>query len=385
MRRLLRYVAPLLILIAGAGVALALLSQRAEPEASMPIESHPEVRVVTVELGTLTLTVDSQGTVQPRTESRLSAEVNGRVVEVAPQFAAGGFFAAGETMLRIDPTDYEQGVTQARAEVVQAELALEQERAEREIAVAEWNALGLEGDAPPLTSRALQLRGAEARLAAAEATLARARRDLERTRVVAPYDAIVREKSVDLGQFLARGQALATIYGTEVAEVRLPLPDDELAFVDLPLAPGDARRASRPPVTLSTEFAGRSWEWQGRIVRTEGAIDATSRMVQAIAQVDDPFRPDAAGRPPLAAGLFVEATIEGRRVEEVAVIPRAALREDGRVLVVDAEERLRFREVSVLRLERERALIDAGLAAGDRVCVSSLAVAVDGMRVQVAG
>ena len=384
MNRLMRIVAPLLILVVGAGVAAALISRRAAPEPSTPDVVLPEVRVVDVTLDKLRVDVQSQGTVVPRTESRLAAEVGGRVVSISPKLASGGFFEKGELLLAIDPVDFEQARTQAEAQVVQAELRLEQERAERQIALDEWRELG-SGETPsPLTSRDLQVRGAEANLEASRASLRRAERDLERTRIVAPYAGIVREKAVDLGQFVARGQFLVALYAIDYAEIRLPLPDDDLAFLDLPLAYRGGGGTRGPQVTLSADFAGQRWDWQGRIVRTEGAIDANSRMVHAVARVDDPYR-RVGERPPLAAGLFVEATIDGAEFDAIAAVPRAAIREDGRVLIVDGEDRLRFRTIDVLRLERDRALVRGGLEPGDRLCISPLAVAVDGMQVRVAG
>ncbi|MGD8397174.1 MAG: efflux transporter periplasmic adaptor subunit, partial [Candidatus Eiseniibacteriota bacterium] len=160
--------------------------------------------------------------------------------------------------------------------------------------------------------------------------------------------------------------------------------DRELAYIDLPLDYRDGADAARgPEVRLSAEFAGRRHEWQGRIVRTEGEIDPQSRMVNAVARVKDPYgrgeRPD---RPPLAAGMFVEAEILGHTARGVAVIPRSALREGDRVLLVDDQDRLRFRHVDVLRATRESVIVRDGLADGDRVCLSPLVAVTDGMRVR---
>lgn len=194
----------------------------------------------------------------------------------------------------------------------------------------------------------------------------------------------MRSKSVDVGQFVNRGAPLVSIFATDFAEVRLPLPDDRLAFVDLPLAYRGGSAGRGPRVELTADFAGRLHAWTGRIVRTEAEIDARSRMVHAIARVDDPYgRGAEPGRPPLSAGMFVEAEIEGRRVEGVAVLPRAALREGDRVLLVDGESRLRFRDVEILRALEDRVVISAGLSDGDRVCLSPIAAVTDGMLVRV--
>jgi multidrug efflux pump subunit AcrA (membrane-fusion protein) len=197
----------------------------------------------------------------------------------------------------------------------------------------------------------------------------------------------VREKNVDRGQYVTPGTPLAHIYSVDFAEIRLPLPDADLAFVDLPLVfRGAGSSKPGPAVVLRAEFAGRSFEWQGRLVRTEGEIDPRSRMVHAVAQVKDPYgRGQDPERPPLAAGMYVEAEIAGRPVEGVAVIPRTALRNDSQVLIVDQNDRLQFRDIVVLRTSDDKAIVGSGLNDGDRVCLSNLSAVTDGMRVRIFG
>ncbi|MED5376939.1 MAG: efflux RND transporter periplasmic adaptor subunit [Acidobacteriota bacterium] len=304
------------------------------------------------------------------------------MVEVSPSFVAGGFFEAGDVLFKTDPHDYEQTLVQREAEIESARLRILQEEAEAEVAQWGWDRIG-SGQARSLTLREPQIASARAGLAAAEANLETALRNLERTEVRAPYAGRVREKSVDVGQFVTLGAPVARIYAVDAAEVRLPLPDDELAYLDLPLNyRGESGRVRGPVVTLRASFAGRIHEWQGHIVRTEGEIDPRTRMVHVVAEVPDPYGrgPDPA-RPPLAAGMFVEAEIVGRIVENVAVVPRAALRSSGQVLIVDANSRLRFRDVDVLRATTNELFILGGLEAGDRVNISPLEVVSDGMEV----
>jgi RND family efflux transporter MFP subunit len=220
-------------------------------------------------------------------------------------------------------------------------------------------------------------------VAAAEAALERAERNLDRTRIRAPYAGRVRSKRVDMGQYVTPGVSVATVYAVDAAEVRLPLPDDELAYLDLPLDyRGGGTSGSNPGVVLRAEYGGRVHEWKGSIVRTEGEIDPKSRMVHVVASVPDPYR-EVPGRPPLAVGMFVQAEIRGRTARDVAVLPRAAMRSDGRVWVVDDEDRLRFRDVTVLRADREVVLIADGLRDGERVCLSPMEAATDGMQVRI--
>jgi len=383
--RLLKVVLPVVVVAIGAAGLLAMIWSRPEPEKRAAETLDPLVRVHRVALRDVELTVRSQGTVTPRTESALIPEVAGRIIEVSPSFAPGGFFEAGELLLRIDPHDYREAVVQAESAVAQAELRLALEAAESRVAREEWTELG-QGPATPLTLREPQLAEAEAALRAARAAAEQARRNLDRTEIRAPYAGRVRDKLVDLGQFVNRGASLATIYAVDYAEVRLPLPDADLAFVDLPLGyRGEGDGTPGAEVVLRADFAGSRYAWRGRIVRTEGVIDPKSRYVTAVARVTNPYgRGDDPDQPPLAAGMFVEAEILGRTVPGVAVLPRAALVDGNRVLVVDGEQRLRFRDVQVLRTTRDEAVITSGLDQGERVCLSTLAAVTDGMRVRVA-
>ncbi len=200
-------------------------------------------------------------------------EVAGRVIWVSPSFASGGFFDDGQPLLRIEPSDYREAVIQARAAAAREELRAARERAEADVARKEWGDLG-GGEATPLTLREPQLAEAEAALEAARAALERAERNLDRTEIRAPYDGRVRHKQVDVGQYVTPGTPVATIYAVDYAEVRLPLADEELAFIDLPLDYwGDSGRGPGPEVVLSARFAGRAHRWEGHIVRTEGEID----------------------------------------------------------------------------------------------------------------
>lgn len=380
-----KIILPLAIVIVGAAGMLIMIKARPEPETRIPEVPLPLVRVQEIRLQDMALTVRSQGTVSPRTESVLLPEVAGRIIEVAPSFVPGGYFDEGEPLLRIDPFDYRQAVVQARGAIAQAELRLASELAEADVARAEWEELG-KGEPTPLTLREPQVAEAEAALAAARAALENAERNLQRTEIAAPYDGRVRQKQVDVGQYISPGTPLATIYSVDYAEIRLPLPDDDLAFVELPLDyRGERSSTTGPEVTLLADFAGKRYSWQGRIVRTEGEIDPRSRMVHAVARVSDPYaRGDDPDRPPLAAGMYVEAEIAGRSVEAVAVIPRSAVRAGDVVLVVDGDDRLRFRPVEILRSTSQEAIVSSGLAEGERLCISSLATVTDGMRVRVA-
>ena len=387
LRRLLAVVLPLLVLAAGVYGAWSMIASRQEPE-KRPVEIPPPlVRVMEVQPKTVQLTVRAEGTVTPRTASDLVPEVSGRVVWISRDLVAGGFLEAGEELLKIDPREYELAVVRARSAIAQSKTRLATEQQEAAVAHKEWEALG-EGEPTELALRKPQIAEAEAALAAAQAALEQSQYDLERTVLRAPYAGRVRSRQVDVGQFVSRGTSVARIYAVDVAEVRLPIPDSELAFVDVPLAyRGDeaSQNESGPRVTLRADFGGKQYTWQGRIVRTEGEIDPGTRMVQVVAQVQDPYgRGGQQGRPPLAVGMFVEAEIFGNRSGNVYVLPRSVMRGDNSVMVVDASNRLYIREVDVLRAETDRVLVRSGLNSGDRVIVSAVETVVNGMKVEVA-
>ena len=381
---LLKIVLPMATLAVASAWAWKIFNDRPVVETRPPEIPVPVIRAVPVTLQTLRLTVMSQGTVAPRTQTTLFPEIAGRVLEVSPSLADGGFFEAGAELLRIDPTDYRLQVVQAEAQIAQAQLTLETEEAQAEVARREWESLG-EGEARPLLRRVPQIARARAALSSAQAALAQAERNLEKTRIAAPFAGRVLRKNVDIGQYVTPGTSVATIYSVDYAEIRLPLPDEDLAYVDLPLSyRGGGSQKRQPVVLLRAEFGQRQHSWTGRIVRTDGTIDPRTRMIHAIAQVADPYgRGPDPDRPPLAVGMFVEAEIQGRLMQDVVALPRAALRGEDQVLVVDSESKLRFRRVSVVRLERERVLIDSGLAEGELVSLATLATVVDGMKVRI--
>lgn len=374
---------PILVLLLGIVLAVAILKARPEVERRKAEVLPPLVRVVETAPQDLKLVVLSQGTVTPSIESSLVAQVAGRIEWVSPAFAEGGFFQRGERLVQIEDRDYLLAASQAEAQVAQAQVQLEREQAEADLARDEWQELG-EGDAPPLTLREPQLAGARAALKAAEASLEKARLDLARTSIRALFDGRVRNTLVDLGQFVTPGTPLASIYGTEAAELRLPVPKEQLAYLGLDLGfDSGIGNHSGPAVLLRAEFGGVTRTWQGVIVRGGSEFDPKTRMLPLIARIEDPFqRQRDSEASPLPMGLFVEAEISGIELEAVVVLPRVALRRDNQVLVVDDESRLRFRPVEVLRQEGERLILRSGVEAGDLVCVSPLEAVVDGMRVR---
>ena len=383
LRLTLQLLLPVIVIGAALLAARNILDNIEQPVTQAPPPNIPLVRTITATPEPIRFDVSSQGTVQPRSSVTLSAQVSGRVVQVADSFRPGGFFPANTTLFTIDDTDYQLAKVQREAEVAQTRLRLARELAEQELAIRAWKDLEGEREPDALVTRALQVDGAKASLAAAEAGLARALLDLDRTKVTLPFAGRVRSSNVNIGQHVLAGQAIADVYGTAFAEVRLPVPDDEIAFLDLPLAGSSDTEA--PTVDLSADYAGTTHHWRGVISRTEGEIDRKTRQLILIAKIANPYgkSPEHPDRPPLSAGLFVEARIHGRVIDNVIQLPRIALRPDGSVLVVDRENRLRRREVRVLRMDRQHVQLKDGLLADDQVCVSAVDNFVEGMPVRV--
>lgn len=375
-----RFVLPFLIVLVGFGVAAILMVTGPKIEPRAPQSRAPLVRVLNVSPRTVQLSTLTHGTVVPRTESELVPEVSGRIISISPAMVSGGFFSEGEVLISIDPLDYEDALEQAKAGLTrsQSDLANARTAHKRQLDLARKQSTSVSQRDDALN----RLRIAEATLREARVKRSRAERDLVRTRLIAPYDGRVRKEKVDVGQFINRGTSVATIYATDIAEVRLPIHDEELAYLDLSLLAHNMDIEDPVKVTLRARFAGDNHEWQGKVVRTEGELDPRTRMINVIVQVALPYAP-VNDRPPLSIGLFVEAEIHGKQVDNVVVLPRSALRGANQVYVVDNDNRLRFRDIDVLRIVADQVYIKGGLQPGERVCISALENALDGMSVRL--
>jgi len=375
---------PLLILLGGVGIVVILILTKPAPERRNSPPVTPQVEVLLLKKKDYLVKIHTQGTVQARTESTLIPEVSGRIIETLPGFREGAFFEKGELLLRLENQDYKAGLLTAQAELAGAKLQYEEEKARAEQAEKDWTKLGKGSQASPLLLRKPQLAKAEALVASAKARVGQAKRNLERTRITAPYAGRLLEKRVDLGQFVSPGTVLAHIYAVDYAEIRLPLSDKELSFIELPeVYRGESSvKKTGPYVKFSASFGEKEHFWEGTLVRSEGAIDIKSRQHFVVAQVKNPYGLQKPNRPPLKVGLFVQAEIEGRLLKNVIVIPRSALRGGKEVLVVDKTKKtLHRKKVDLLWSDSEELVIKSGLHAGDLLCLTPLAYAVEGIPV----
>jgi RND family efflux transporter MFP subunit len=359
-----------IILVVALCLTLMLIYFKPQPEEKTPERPITAIEVITAQPQSLRLRVHSQGTVLPKIESNLAVEVSGRIIEVAENFRPGGRFRKGDVLFKIDPIDYTVAVAARTAELAQANLNLAQEEALAAQAAADWQAIGAEQAASALTLRQPQLAQAQARVASAQALLQRAQRDLQRTEVKAPFDGRVLTQNADLGQYVSAtpGSSVARIYATDFAEVRLPLSQREADYLDDP---------SQSPAWVELRAGTRAWA--ARLVRLEATIDPQSRLLYGVAEVPQPF----AGDSPLRRGLFVDASIEGRRLEHVYQIPRLALRGSDTVYIRTQNNTLQQRKVSIVKSDTASVIIDDGLLPGEEVAISPIAYFVENMPVQL--
>lgn len=381
---MLKKLLPVVILVSL--IVLAVLVKLNPPHSER--NGQPQIRQLAVEVVELTAQtyqpiLQSYGRVQPRTQSELVPQVSGKVVRISPNFRNGGFFEAGEVLVEIDDRDYQASVNSARANLIEAQQLLVQEQAQVKQARDDWVRLGNQGSPPALVSREPQLKAAQAKVLAAQAQLDTAQANLERTRIVAPYAGRMLDKMVDVGQVVNANSAIASIYAVDTVEVRLPLKNRDLAYIDLPenLRVGGAQTKVLPAVELISEL-GKAERWQGEIVRTEGAIDSASQQLYVIAQIDDPYGEDARNRQPLKIGQYVRAEISGRVLKEALVIANNAIYQ-GRYVYLVEQGQLRRRDISIAWQNDAQALISSGLQPGDLLVLTPLGQVASGTRVKI--
>lgn len=379
-----RWLLPPLVVVLCFLQAKKWIDHRAEVPRREVSSAVPIVDVIEVTRGPVELSIASQGTVRPAREVGLSAELEGRLDSVSKDLVVGGFVRKGQVLVELEQERYRLAVETAKSEVEGAKLALAREEAEAAEALSAWAEVG-KGEAPPLVRREPQLAQAEAALAAAEARQDLAELDLERTRILAPFDARVVTEGVEEGAYVQRGAPLCTLHGVARVEIELRISDAHLGLLDLDLAEGMGGKQGAktlPRVSLEAEFGGRPEQWEGRVVRTGASLDPTSQRVTLIAQVEDPYGLRSEdGTSPLPVGLFVQARIHGRKLDGIAVLPHGAFFDGDHVLVVDAEERLEKRELTVLHRDRDHAYVARGVQRGELLLRSVGPLLVEGQRV----
>ena len=300
---------------------------------------------------------------------------------ISAAFAEGAEFDPGTTLIKIDDTDYKLAVVRAEARVAEAEVALQREYANAKIKEDHWIDKRNAGEPSPYALNVPQVLGAEAQLLAAKADLQAARLDVARTEINVPFRGRVREKSVGIGQYVTAGTRLGRVFSTDIVEIRLALTDAQLEELKLPMGfMADAFNA--PIVQFRASVGSNQHFWAGNIVRTHASVDQQTRLIYAVAEVVDPYGEGSDNGTPLAVGMFVPADIAGVSDQAAMIVPRLALRNADKVYVVNDNNRLEIRTVSVISTSEDTVLVSSGLEPGDKVVTSTIPAAVDGMEVQ---
>ncbi|MEO1831142.1 MAG: efflux RND transporter periplasmic adaptor subunit, partial [Akkermansiaceae bacterium] len=385
MSQLIRIILPIAVLAVGYFSFHQLSDEKEMPPPRIGERRPIEAQANLLQREDYQVVLQSQGLVQPHNRTSLTPRVGGRVREISPNFESGSFFKKGETLLVLDPTDFQTAKTAALARLARAEASLAQEDARAKQALLDWNDLGYTEPPTDLVLRKPQLKEAKANVKAAQADLDDAIRDLERTEVIAPYAGRVRQRLVGLGQSVSSGTVLGEIFSTDFAEVRLSLSAKELIHVKLPDNPED------PPVDVTLVDAlteGSEKTWEGEIVRTEGILDAKSRKLFVIARVNDPFglegSQNKSNNEPLRIGQPVRAILEGATIPDVFVIPRKTLYRPNEILTIHPTEfTLKRQKITPIWTDPENLVVSKNLIEGWYLVTNRLTAAPEGAKVEI--
>lgn len=370
-RRWRKILLPLLIIAIGI-IAFKLLGQlKQAPQRQEAAVRGALVETISLEHLDYQLLIHTTGTVEPQQQIVLTPQVSGRVVWLSPKLVTGGFFKRGDLLLRIERDDFELALEQAGAEIAQAKLALATERERARVALREWQRMPMDnkGQPGPLVTRKIQLQQEQARLAAAQANLKLAQLNLQRTELRAPFNGRVRSEQVDRGQYIRSGSSIATLAGTDRAEIHAPVAATQLTWL---------RQTPQHHPEALISVAQQPRTWRGRLDRDVGEIDSKSRLATLIIAIDDPYQLKSTTSAPLPNGQFVNIELKGPILQQVYRIPRKALRNDATVWLADADDRLDIKAVEVLYRDKDSLIIAPDLPAGSRLIVSSLSAAAHG-------
>lgn len=377
MARKKQIIIPIAILAIGAIAFVGFSSMKKPPEEKDAVDKTPIVAVEDISVAPMTLEVSSYGVIKPKYETTIVAQVSGEIVELSDAFVRGGLIKKDQLLARIDPNDYHAALIDAQADMASARAALEKEVAQGKVAEREWKQIT---DTSPteLSLRKPQLAQELARVKSAQAAILRAERNLQRTEIRAPYDAMINSREIGLGSFVGVGSEIGMLLGTDIAEVRLPVADNQLQFL---VAQGEQAK-----VKLIGTYSGQEIQWQAKIARSEGVIDSNSRMSYLVAEIQDPYLLQQNTREnelPLRFGSYVQAKILGIEVDNATVVPRYLVVNNS-VAILNNESKLHYAKIHILREQGGNVIVSDGLIDGDKLIVSALDYPVAGMKLTLA-
>ncbi|WP_318438759.1 efflux RND transporter periplasmic adaptor subunit [Photobacterium leiognathi] len=393
MHVIVRRTLPLVIIAIFIALSVLLLNNKKRPEQQKAQVRTPVLEVIRIEKQDVQLSVNSYGVVEPKYKAEVVSEVIGSVNYISPDFAVGKFVSKGDLLARLDDSDYHADLAQAEASLAQAQAKLKEEIARgkvakktlRDVSPNKKTALGL---------REPQRKQEEANVKFAKAGVERAKRNLAKTEIRAPFDALVKMKNINMGSYLTQGKLIGELYGTETAEIRLPITPNSFSYLDL-------NRLDSRKLTIKAQYGDiQINHWAAKLVRNEGIIDKDNRMIYLIAEVDDPYNlkspldkssiksisslstsSPSLTLPVLQFGTFVTTTIQGKKVKDVIKLPRHVVRSE-QVIVVDSQNKTQTRQVNVVRSDNENAYVIGGLEDGEFVSLIRSDSLIDGTEVK---
>jgi RND family efflux transporter MFP subunit len=374
--------APLILAIASVVIVTSILNN--PPEAARKRGNKVQgiaVELVKIQAQSFQVSLQSYGTVRPRTESNLVAQAGGQITYISEQLRDGGFFSQGDVLLQVDERDYQANIRVAESALIFSRQALAEEQARSRQAKKDWDRLGKSEHPEDLVLRIPQMETAKAGIIAAEADLIKAQLALERTRITAPYTGRVRRKSVDVGQVVSANTSVAEIYASDYVEVRLPIKNRDLALIDLPEHQRGETQVDAIPVFFTSDLIGQQ-TWQGKIVRTESVIDSNSQQLYVLALIDQPFGQANTSTAPIKMGQYVSATIDGRKLDAAILIPNHTIYQ-GSYVYVEQEGVINRREIETLWQDDTQTIVASGLKEGDKLVLTPLGLVSSGTAVTV--
>ena len=345
-----------------------------------PVEELPPPDVI-IEILTpkdFQVQISSNGTTTPLTQTVLTAEVGGEVIYRSKKFAEGASVIEGEILAKIDDTDLQLQYKNALLQLANAEVQYSLQLAEAEVAKEAWDKIG-DGVASDLTLKKPQLKQAEAFLEVAKAQVSSAAKKLNKTEIIAPYAGRIQNVNIDLGTTIIPGQPVGAMYTSSEIEITLAVKDNDLQFLSIPMDGRKLNPSEQASVVIESFYKGKTQSWKGKLERVDGVIDPVTRMINLIAVFKNDFI--ESDKPNLPIGLFVEAKIDGITLKNIFEIPINSISEDNEVYIVDKDNQLELRELTILKKYSEFVIIKDGLKAGERIVTSKLSTASNGIKV----
>ena len=381
-----RILLPLVVLIAGAMIALHLLETGPQAKTMPKKKNAALVKVMPVKFGTYQTVIDAMGVVRAAQSIAIKPQVSGKVISISEYLLPGGRFGKEDILLQLDPRDYQLSVSQQASAVAQAESNLELEEGNQIVARRELVLLGeqVSEAEEKLMLRQPQLNNLQVALEIAEAKYEQAQLNLDRTNIQAPFNGIVQTRDVNVGTWVSSSTSLATLIGSDSYWVEVSVPEGDLKWISFPEDPGE--KGSKVKIYNPTAWSDESFR-EGRVIQLMPALETQGRMARLLVEVDDPLaiEPGNRGKAPLLIGSFVRVAIDGKPLQKALELSREHLRDGENIWVFSEDGRLVIRKVSVAFKSRDTVLITEGIAQGEKLIISSLAAPIAGMKVVLDG